>query len=132
MGDTDAAGIGHYRHMLRYVEAMESAFYRAIGVSLEALRLDGYGFPRVQLNVRYLNPVRHEERIAGEVEVRHVGRSSYTLAFRVLGQDFGRPVYEADLTIVSVAMGEAPTPVPIPPVLRDPLAAAVRPAPASD
>lgn len=132
MGDTDAAGIGHYRHMLRYVEAMEAAFYRAIGVSLEALRSDGYGFPRVQLNVRYLNPVRHEERIAGEVQVRHVGQSSYTLAFRVSGQDSGRPVYEAELTIVSVATGEAPTPVAIPAVLRGPLAAALSSAPASD
>ena len=62
-GDTDAAGIVYYGTYLRYFEAARGELLRAHGVPLKALLDRGLRLPIVDVQVRYLRPLRYDDEI---------------------------------------------------------------------
>jgi acyl-CoA thioester hydrolase len=81
-GDTDMAGIVHFSNFFRYMEAAETAFLRARGLSV-AWR-DGderYGFPRVSVGCDFARPARFEDELMIAVHLEGVGRTSVSYRF---------------------------------------------------
>ena len=81
-GDTDMAGIVHFANFFRYMEAAETEFLRARGLSV-AWRQGGQkvGFPRVSASCDYLKPAVFEDVLEISVAIEHLGRKSLKYAF---------------------------------------------------
>ena len=85
--DTDLAGIVHFTHFLRYMEDTEHDFYRVLGLSVHAETETGWiGWPRIEVQCRYVRPLRFEEVVEVQLLVR--GRTEATIDYAFL---FRRP-----------------------------------------
>jgi len=115
--DTDASGRIHFTAMLRYFEAAEQEFLRALGFNYRDAPKD-IGFPRVHVECEYRAALAFDDEIDLEVSVKRVGTSSYTLDFAAMKDG----VLAANGSIVVVCInrrgGHAQA---IPDVLRDAL-----------
>ncbi|HVK07730.1 MAG TPA: thioesterase family protein [Gemmataceae bacterium] len=103
-GDTDMAGIVHFANFFRYMEAAETDFLRARGLSV-AWQHGGqrYGFPRVSAACDWVRPVRFADVLTIAVTVEKVGRKS--VSYR---HDFaleGEPVATGRVTAVFCLKG---------------------------
>ncbi|MDB5294179.1 MAG: 4-hydroxybenzoyl-CoA thioesterase [Phycisphaerales bacterium] len=103
--ETDMAGIVHFSNYFRWMERVEHAFFRSVGLSV-SMAHDGrhLGWPRVSAACDYLGPVRFEDEVSLTLRVTKVGgRSfSYEVDFTVVG----RPVALGKLTSVCCVLTE--------------------------
>jgi acyl-CoA thioester hydrolase len=85
-GDTDMAGIVHFANFFRFMEAAETEYLRARGLTV-SFRQDGtrVGFPRVSAACDYLKPARFEDVLDVLVTLERVGTKSVSYRF-----DFSR------------------------------------------
>jgi acyl-CoA thioester hydrolase len=81
--DTDASQRIHYTALFRYFEAAEEEFLRSLGHGFKAAEDGPLGFPRVHAECDISGKLVHDDEIELTVSVEHVGRSSYTLGYRV-------------------------------------------------
>jgi YbgC/YbaW family acyl-CoA thioester hydrolase len=81
-GDTDMAGIAHFANFFRYMEAAETDFLLARGLSV-AWEDGGqkFGFPRVSVGCDFRRPVRFRDVLEISVTVEEVGRKSVRYRF---------------------------------------------------
>jgi acyl-CoA thioester hydrolase len=81
-GDTDMAGIMHFSNYFRFMEAAETQFLNARGLSVTwAEGGERFGFPRVSVTCDYARPVRFEDVLTIGVAVEKVGTKSVTYRF---------------------------------------------------
>lgn len=86
--DTDLAGIVHFANFLRYVESAEHAFFRSLGFRVHTT--DGHehqGWPRLEVNCKYLKPARFEETLAISLRIAELRTSSLTYGFWIFGPE---------------------------------------------
>ncbi|MCU0705741.1 MAG: acyl-CoA thioesterase [Fimbriiglobus sp.] len=97
--DTDMAGIMHFSNFFRFMEAAETAFLNARGLSV-TWQADGvrYGFPRVNASCDYVRPVRFEDVLTIGVSVEKVGTKS--VAYRFEFTHAGEPIATGRMTAV--------------------------------
>jgi YbgC/YbaW family acyl-CoA thioester hydrolase len=121
-GDIDAAGIAYYPRLVNFLhEAFEDFFAGHVGRPYPDVLREGLAFPTVKVEMEFLHPVRHGDRIQIEVVVEKIGRSS--LAIRYAGSVGGRLVFNAGNTVV-VVDPKTFRPTPVPDWLRQRLEAA--------
>lgn len=82
--DTDASQRIHYTALFKHFEAAEEEFLRSFGQSFASSETGNFGFPRVHAECDISGALGFGDEIDIEVSVERVGRSSYTLHFRVL------------------------------------------------
>ncbi len=126
-GDLDAAGIAYYPNLVNFLhEAFEDFFAGHVGRPYpEVFRL-GLGFPTVKIEMEFLSPVRHGDRVDIGVVVEKIGRSSVQVRYE--GSVLGSPVFEARQVSVVVDMRTF-KPTPLPPWLREAFERAMEPTP---
>ena len=115
--ETDLAGVVHFSNFFRWMEEVEHAFFRSLGLSvvMDHGEHEGgqLGWPRVATSCEYLGPAKFEEEITLTLRVTRVGAKS--LSYEV---DFLRgkeKIATGKLTSVCCAMREsgfAPTTIP--------------------
>ena len=75
--ETDMAGVVHFSNYFKWMEMVEHAFFRSLGLSVmmthEAV---GIGWPRVACSCEYHGPARFEDEIALKLRVIKVGGKS--------------------------------------------------------
>lgn len=126
--DCDSAAIVHFSNYLRYMERVEHAFLRSLGVSVATPDGDAHiGFPRVRVECEYFSPARFEDALDGRLRVERIGAKSvtYVIDFH-RGDDLlarGRVV----TVCCRVAALRNIEPIEIPAFIRDPLAAFLLP-----
>lgn len=97
--DTDAAGIAHFSVFFNYMEEVEHAYLRELGLSV--VMRDALGelsWPRVAAHCEYQGAVRFEDVLDIVLEVERVGGKSVTYRFDFSHE--GRPVAVGRLTAV--------------------------------
>ena len=87
-GDTDMAGIMHFSQFFRFMEAAETDYLRARGLSV-SWRRDGvkWGFPRVSAACDYKTPARFEDVLSVRVTVEKVGTKSVSYRYDFTNQN---------------------------------------------
>src|SRR5439155_14005997 len=103
--ETDMAGIVHYSNFFRYMEVAEHEFFRSLGFSVVAARVDPpVGWPRVHAECDYLHPLRFEDEIEIHLLVSEKRSKSLTYAFRFRKLNVSPPVEVArgSVTVVCV------------------------------
>ena len=75
--ETDMAGIVHFANYFRWMEEVEHAFFRSLGLSV-AMRHENVeiGWPRVNVGCEYYGPVRFEDELELRLRVTKVGGKS--------------------------------------------------------
>ncbi len=75
--ETDLAGIVHFSNYFRFMEEVEHAFFRSVGMSV-VMQHDGMhiGWPRVSANCDYFGPVRFEDELELRLRLTRVGEKS--------------------------------------------------------
>jgi YbgC/YbaW family acyl-CoA thioester hydrolase len=75
--ETDMAGVVHFSNFFRWMEEVEHAFFRSLGLSV-AMTHDGVdiGWPRVSVSCDYFAPARFEDEIRLNLRVVKVGKKS--------------------------------------------------------
>lgn len=69
--ETDMAGIAHFTNYFKYMEEAEHAFLRSRGLSVVLDDEKGkLGFPKMYANCDYKRPVRYEDVVDIEVQIR--------------------------------------------------------------
>ena len=60
--ETDMAGIMHFANYFRYMEVVEHAFFRSLGLSVHQSSVEGMnGFARVHASCDYHAPLRYQD-----------------------------------------------------------------------
>lgn len=72
--ETDMAGIVHFSNFFRYMERVEHAFFRSLGMTVfeKAGADDRVGWPRVHASCDFLAPLQFEEEFRIELLVEEV------------------------------------------------------------
>jgi YbgC/YbaW family acyl-CoA thioester hydrolase len=119
--DIDAAGMVFYAHLFRYAHEAYEHFMQQSGCSLQQLLAEGSCLlPLVHAEADYRRPLRHADRLVIELRLQKLGRTSFTLGYRVLGEDQAE---HASLATVHVALDRTThQPMTLPDSLREALA----------
>jgi YbgC/YbaW family acyl-CoA thioester hydrolase len=87
--ETDMAGIVHFSNFFRWMEEVEHAFFRSVGLSV-SMQHDGLhlGWPRVSVGCDFFGPVRFEDEVELRLRVTKVGEKSfnYEVDYAVVGR----------------------------------------------
>jgi YbgC/YbaW family acyl-CoA thioester hydrolase len=83
--ETDMAGIVHFANYFRWMEEVEHAFFRSLGLSV-AMRHENIeiGWPRVNVGFEYYGPLRFEDEVELRLRVTKVGGKSLSYEVDVL------------------------------------------------
>ena len=102
--ETDMAGIVHFSNFYRYMERVEHAFFRSLGLSIvdttEAPG-DRVGWPRVHSSCDYMLPLKFEDEFRTELLVEEVRSKVIRYLIRFWRLDGGL-VAEGKLTVACV------------------------------
>ena len=83
--DIDAAGVVFYAHLFRYAHEAYEDFMQHIGHSLQDMLAAGsYLLPVVHAQADYRRPLHHADKLNIELRLTKLGRTSFTLDYRVL------------------------------------------------
>ena len=80
--ETDMAGIVHFANYFRWMEEVEHAFFRSLGLSVAMTLDDGrgggqrIGWPRVNVGCEYYGPVKFEDEMELRLRITKVGGKS--------------------------------------------------------
>jgi YbgC/YbaW family acyl-CoA thioester hydrolase len=87
--ETDMAGIVHFANYFRWMEEVEHAFFRSLGLSI-SMKRGGVviGWPRVNVACEYFGPLRFEDEVELRLRVMKVGGKSlsYEVDFLLEGK----------------------------------------------
>ncbi|MDQ6941056.1 MAG: acyl-CoA thioesterase [Candidatus Eremiobacteraeota bacterium] len=82
--DVDIMGVVHYANYLRFMEAAESEFFRALGFPYDVIADElGVWIARVHLECDYRAPAKLDDEIICRAELQKLGGSSLTFTFPV-------------------------------------------------
>jgi YbgC/YbaW family acyl-CoA thioester hydrolase len=103
--ETDMAGVVHFANYFRWMEIVEHAFFRSLGLSVmmthEAVEI---GWPRIACSCEYHGPARFEDEITLRLRVTKVGGKS--LSYEVDFLNGTTLLAKGKLTSVCVALQE--------------------------
>jgi YbgC/YbaW family acyl-CoA thioester hydrolase len=120
--ETDMAGVAHFANYFRWMEEVEHAFFRSIGLSV-AMNHEGVqiGWPRVSVECEYAAPARFEDELTLRLRVARVGDKSFSYEVDFLIGD--RRVALGKLTSICCTVGPQGEfkSIAIPPAIRQKL-----------
>lgn len=123
--ECDPAGIVFYPRFFEMMNAtVEAWFDQALDLPWQRMHLaEKTGVPLVQTQAEFVAPARLGDRLVMHLTVRRLGRSSFDLAFRLVGAD-GKDRLRASQTLAYVATGGGhPKAIALPEGLKSRMAA---------
>jgi 1,4-dihydroxy-2-naphthoyl-CoA hydrolase len=117
--DVDAAGVLFFGRIYDYCHQAYEELWAAVGVD-RAWIFSGADFliPIAHSEADYKAPLRHGERVDVRVDVTHVGRASFHLAYRVTGPEGDGDLRATAKTVHAFVARGTMRPIPIPEELR--------------
>lgn len=115
--DVDPLGYIYYPTIFRFVTQAESALFQQLGYPDARLLAEGYGKPRVHVEVHYHRPLQLHDTGSCSLWVSDIGHSTLRLEFELIRHGEERPAVTGYLICVFIDLATR-RPVPIPPDLR--------------
>ena len=105
--DVDAMHIVWHGNYVKYLETARCAFLSAIGYDYNEMARQGYSWPIVQMNLKYIRPARFGQKIRVDMEIVEI-ESCLRIAYTIRDAASGEKLTRATTTqaAVSVATGE--------------------------
>ncbi len=104
--DTDASGRIYFAAIFRWVEAVETGLFRALGTDIFTTGQ----LPRVHVEADYRLPLRFDDQVELEMTVAKLGTSS--LGFQWVGRRDDQVAFEGSHTIVFIGEDGVSAPIP--------------------
>ena len=102
--ETDAAGIVHFSNYFRWMEEVEHAFFRSLGLSVQMRHEDKeIGWPRVSAGCDYEGPARFEDEVELRMSIGRIGEKS--LSYKVEFINRGKRIATGHSTSVCCELG---------------------------
>jgi acyl-CoA thioester hydrolase len=124
--ETDMAGVAHFANYFRWMEEVEQAFFRSLGLSVFMRHEDrDISWPRVAVGCEYSGPLRFEDEVELRLRVTKVGQTSFTYEVDFLKA--GSRVAQGKVTSVCCAVEPQQrgfAAISIPPEIREKLSRA--------
>ena len=122
--ETDMAGIAHFSNYFRWMEEVEHALFRSVGLSV-SMQHEGaeISWPRVSVGCEFYRPVRFEDELDLRLRVVKVGEKSLSLEVDFMKGDQQVALGKAVSVCCEVGDGKMRS-IPIPKSIRDKLAEA--------
>ena len=101
--ETDMAGVMHFANYFRWMEEVEHAMFRSIGLSV--VHADGertISWPRVRVTCEYRGPVHFEDVVDVSLAITKLGRKS--AMYEATFECEGRTVALGEVTMVCCEM----------------------------
>lgn len=120
--ETDLAGVMHFSNYFRWMEEIEHAFFRSVGMSVIQDHVEGtISWPRVHVSCEYFAPARFEDEIEMKFEIVSLSDKSmtYEVTFWKQGQRIARGRTKA--VCCRMSAGGVFESVAIPPQIRQKL-----------
>jgi YbgC/YbaW family acyl-CoA thioester hydrolase len=104
--ETDMAGIVHFSNFFRWMESVEHAFFRSLGLTVHG-QVDGQalGWARVHADCDYREPLRYQDEIELRLLVREKRTSAITYVHQISRIEPGPRVVVAQGSITTVCVG---------------------------
>lgn len=101
--ETDMAGVVHFSCFFKWMEEVEHAYFRSLGLSVAMMHEGRHiGWPRVTAKCDYTAPVRFEDEIECRLHVTRVGEKSFSYEVTFLKDR--QPVASGSVTSVCCVM----------------------------
>ncbi|MEG6523181.1 tol-pal system-associated acyl-CoA thioesterase [Desulfotomaculum sp. 1211_IL3151] len=110
--DTDAGGVVYYSNYLKYFERGRTEYLRDRGFSVAEMAQRGFVFPVVHLEISYRAPALHDDLLKVETALLEIGRSSITVAQKVLRAIDGKLLVEGKVKLACVGSNMKPKRLP--------------------
>ena len=121
--ETDMAGIAHFANYFRWMEEVEHAWFRSLGLSVSMRHGDAeISWPRVSVACEFARPVRFEDELLLRLRVVKVGEKSLSYEVDFLVGDQQTALGKATSVCCEVGDGKMRS-IPIPSEIRAKLAA---------
>src|SRR5688500_16967097 len=119
--ETDMAGVVHFSNFFRWMEEVEHAYFRSLGLSVALLTDETHlGWPRVSATCDFFAPVRFEEEVKLTFRITKLGEKS--LNYEVEFSSNNKRIALGKTTSVCCQLTpEGMKSIPIPPAIRQKL-----------
>ena len=116
--ETDLAGVMHFSNYFRWMEEVEHAFFRSMGLSIIQPHEGGtLSWPRVRVSCEYFGPVRFEDEVEMRLVITDIGEKSVT--YETIFSLEGKRVARGRIKMVCCLMKDSTfSSIPIPGFLR--------------
>ncbi len=115
MQEIDAAGVMFFGHLLNRAHLAYESFMSEIGFSLaELLERSRYQLPLVHCEADFLQPIHHGNLVTIEVQLERLGKTSFTLGYRFIGQAGSLLARVRTVHCRIAARGDVPLPLEAP------------------
>jgi acyl-CoA thioester hydrolase len=127
--DVDLAAVVWHGHYLKYLENARWALMDRIGFGLDAMRASGYGWPIVELHVKYVKASRVGDRLRVRASLTE-WRNRLVMNYLVVNALSGERVARAQTVQAAVELSSGVLQFVTPSILLDRISAALTPSPA--
>lgn len=110
--DTDVGGVVYHANYLKYFERARTEFLRLKGLSVGELHRSGFVFPVIRMEIDFRAPALHDDLLEVETAVTDVGKTTFTVAQKVLRSADGRLLVEALATLACIGPNLRPKRLP--------------------
>jgi acyl-CoA thioester hydrolase len=100
--DTDSGGVVYYANYLKFCERARTEFFRERGVDVAAYDARGIIFVVAHVDISYRAPARYNDLLEIETGLQACSRTSFIFSHRILRQETGQLLVEAELKLVCV------------------------------
>lgn len=110
--ETDSMGVVHHAVYLVWFEEGRSAYIRAHGWSYADIEESGYFLAAGDLNARYKQPARYDQRITVKTWIQEVRSRAMTFGCEIVEAGTGAILFEAALKLICLNASGAITRIP--------------------
>lgn len=101
--DVDAMHIVWHGHYVKYLEVARCAFLSAIGYDYREMERQGFIWPVVQMNLKYVKPARFGQKIRVDLAVVEI-ESCLRIDYTIVDAESGLKLTKADTTQAAVSL----------------------------
>lgn len=120
--DVDSMNIMWHGHYVKYLEMARCAFLEDMNYTYDVMREMGYGWPIVQLNLKYVKPARFRQKIRVDLAVVEY-ESCLRIDYVIVDFASGKKLTTGSTTQVAVAINSGEMQLQTPQSWRDALQA---------
>ena len=99
--DTDQMGYVYYGRYANFYEIARVELFRKLGFSYKDLEDKGVGMPVIEMNSKFLLPVRYDEEILIVTHIKEIPKSKITFTYTLFNSD-GLVVNEAKTVLTFI------------------------------
>ena len=85
--DTDKMGYLYYGRYANFYEVARVELFRSLGFSYRKLEHDGVGMPVINMNSKFIHPLRYDELVRVKTSIKEIPSSVITFDYEIFNEN---------------------------------------------